>query len=110
MDYPSTGPDANTSVPTAQQLNRRHRRVSYPVSKKGGNQEPLQILGFLVGLYRKDQPTSFTYSNRHASSMTPILEMTGTGKTSINIRMCGRLSNEATASHTVFARCPAVGE
>ena len=102
--------DTNADVPTTRRLNRGHTSVSDPVSRKGPNQEPLQILGFLVGLYRKDQPTSFTYSNCHASSMTPILEMTGTGKTPINIRMSGRLSDEATTSHSLFARCPAVGE
>ncbi len=50
MDYPAIGPDADTPVLNNRQLNRRHRRVSYPVSRKVPNQEPLQILGFLVGL------------------------------------------------------------
>ena len=49
-DYHATGPNTNTSVPIARQLNRGRGSVSYPVSEKGRNQEPLQTMDFLVGL------------------------------------------------------------
>ena len=98
MDHPATGINTGTGLPTTPSPDRGHTSASDPVSRKGPNRETVQTLDFWVGLFGKDQPTSFTYSNRHASSMTLILEMTGTGKTPINIRMSGRLSDEATTS------------
>lgn len=71
MDYPATGANADKPVPTTQQLNRGHTSVSYLVSKKDRNREPMQTLDFLVGLLVKDQHAYFFFVHTHTSSSTP---------------------------------------
>ena len=84
MDYPATGPNSNTRVPTTRQPNRGHRSVSYPVSKKGQKSRTTANTGFLGWSINKRPTYVFLLrGSPHFLFLPQVLEMTGLSTSTI---------------------------